>query len=74
MSFYELMIQNSKLNSQKSKIEDGKDDPRSIWKLFKEFGASKNDGRSENIQELKMIKIPYVLIIQKVQIYLIIIL
>ena len=33
-------IQNSKQASYKSKIEAGKDDPKSIWKIFKEFGAS----------------------------------
>ncbi|MES9882533.1 MAG: reverse transcriptase family protein [Sedimenticola sp.] len=47
------MIQNSKKDSYKSKIEEGKDDPRSIWKIFKEFGASKNDGNSENILGIK---------------------
>ncbi len=47
------MIQNSKINSYKTKIEDGKDDPRSIWKIFKEFGASKNDGSSESILGIK---------------------
>ncbi|MES9882038.1 MAG: reverse transcriptase family protein, partial [Sedimenticola sp.] len=47
------MIQTSKTDSYKSKIEQGKDDPRSIWKLFKEFGASKNDGCSENILGIK---------------------
>ena len=33
-------IQNSKQASYKSKIEAGKGDPKSIWKIFKEFGAS----------------------------------
>ena len=33
-------IQNSKQASYKSKIEAGKDDPKSTWKIFKEFSAS----------------------------------
>ena len=33
-------IQNSKQASYKSKIEAGKDNPKSIWNFFKEFGAS----------------------------------
>ena len=33
-------IQNSKQASYKSKIEAGKDDPKSTWKFFKEFSAS----------------------------------
>ena len=35
-----VLIQNSKKLSFRSKIEAGKDDPKTIWKLFKEFGAS----------------------------------
>ena len=33
-------IQESKRSVYKSKIEEGKDDPKSIWKIFKEFGAN----------------------------------
>ena len=33
-------IQTSKQASYKSKIDAGKDDPKSNWKFFKEFGAS----------------------------------
>ena len=33
------VIQESKRSVYKSKIEEGKDDPKSIWKIFKEFGA-----------------------------------
>ena len=34
------LIQESKRSSYKSKIEQGQDDPMSIWRLFKELGAS----------------------------------
>ena len=35
-----VLIQNSKNSSNKSKIEVDKDDPKIIWKIFDEFGAS----------------------------------
>ena len=28
----------------KTKVEEGKDDPRTIWIIFREFGASKKSG------------------------------
>ena len=34
------LIQESKRSSYKSKIEQGQDDPRSIWRIFKDLGAS----------------------------------
>ena len=34
------VILESKRSVYKSKIEEGKDDPKSIWKIFKEFGAN----------------------------------
>ena len=34
------LIQDSKSATYKNKIEEGKEDPKSIWKIFKEFGAS----------------------------------
>ena len=34
------LIQDSKSATYKNKIEEGKGDPKSIWKIFKEFGAS----------------------------------
>ena len=34
------LIQDAKRSIYKTKIEEGKDDPKSIWKLFKEFGAN----------------------------------
>ena len=39
-----IRIKESKESTYKSKIETGKNDPRSIWEIFKEFGAcSKRD-------------------------------
>ena len=34
------IIQEAKRSVYKTKIEEGKDDPKTIWKLFKEFGAN----------------------------------
>ncbi|MCG8032729.1 MAG: hypothetical protein JAY75_14385 [Candidatus Thiodiazotropha taylori] len=46
------LIDNAKRNSYKCKIEDGKDDPRSIWKLFRQLGASNNQSSTENFQNI----------------------
>ena len=35
------MIKVAKNNMYKAKIEKGKDDPRTLWKIFKEFGTSR---------------------------------
>ena len=43
------MIQESKSATYKNKIENGKDDPKSIWKIFKEFGASNKKSDDNNI-------------------------
>ena len=32
------MIDTAKKEAYQTKIEEGKDDPRSVWKLFKQFG------------------------------------
>ena len=42
------LINNSKKRSYEKKIENGKSDPKSIWKIFKEYGASskKKDKRN----------------------------
>ena len=42
------LITNSKKRSYEKKIENGKSDPKSIWKIFKEYGASskKKDKRN----------------------------
>ena len=37
----------------KTKIEKGKVDPRTIWKIFKEFGASRKTGAKDTILGLK---------------------
>ena len=33
-------IQEAKRSVYKTKLQEGKDDPKTIWKLFKEFGAN----------------------------------
>ena len=35
-------------------MEEGKDDPSSIWKLFKQFGTSKKDSAKNNSFEFKI--------------------
>ena len=47
------MIKTAKNNMYRAKTEKGKDDPRTIWKIFKEFGASRKRGTSEMINGLK---------------------
>ena len=41
------MIRSAKHNMYKTKIEKGKYNPRTIWKIFKEFGASRKSGAKE---------------------------
>ena len=35
------LIEAAKKKTYQSKIEEGKSDPRTIWKLFKEFGINR---------------------------------
>ena len=48
------LIQDSKSSTYKNKIENGKDDPKSIWKIFKEFGASNKKSDDNNILGLRI--------------------
>ena len=48
------LIQESKSVKYKNKVEAGKDDPKSIWKLFKEFGASNKKNHNKNILGLSI--------------------
>ena len=43
------MIKVAKNNMYKAKIEKGKDDPRTIWQIFKEYGASRKTATIEMI-------------------------
>lgn len=43
------MIKTAKNEMYKIKLDEGKDDPRSIWKLFRELGAGGKSGPRENI-------------------------
>ena len=47
------MIRSAKNNMYKTKIEKGKDDPRTIRKIFKEFEASRKTGAKNTILGLK---------------------
>ena len=43
------MIRSAKDNMYKTKTEKGKNDPRTIWKIFKEIGASRKTGAKDTI-------------------------
>ena len=43
------MIKSAKQSMYKTKLEEGKDNPSSIWKLFRELGAGKKSKSQENI-------------------------
>ena len=50
------LIEQAKKRTYQTKIEEGKDDPKTIWKLFKELGANGKGSNSElNINIKKMI-------------------
>ena len=48
------LIQDSKSATYKNKIEEGKGDPKSIWKIFKEFGASNKKTDTNGILTLQI--------------------
>ena len=48
------LIQDSKSATYKDKIEEGKGDPKSIWKIFKEFGASNKKTDNNGILGLQI--------------------
>ena len=49
------LITTSKKSSYERKIEEGKSDPKSIWKIFREHGASsKNVNKSNVINNIKI--------------------
>ena len=50
------LIQDSKPATYKNKIEEGKGDPKSIWKIFKEFGASNKKADNNGILGLQIIE------------------
>ena len=43
------MIKSAKQSLYKTRLEEGKDNPSSIWKLFRELGAGKKSKSQENI-------------------------
>ena len=48
------LIKESKEATYKSKIDAGKNDPKSIWKIFKEFGASSKKNNNDKILGLNI--------------------
>ena len=48
-----MLIDSAKKETYQTKIEEGKDDLRSIWTLFKQFGASKKGTFKVNNFEIK---------------------
>ena len=46
-------IQEAKQSVYKTKLEEGKDDPKTIWKLFKEFGANSKKGDDSGCLEIR---------------------
>ena len=47
------LIQESKRSSYKSKIEHSQDDPRSIWRIFEELGASNKTSSDDEYFSIK---------------------
>ena len=41
------LIEQAKQRTYQTKIEEGKDDPKTVWKLFKELGANRKGSNSE---------------------------
>ena len=48
------LIKNAKKETYKSKIEEGKSDPRNIWKIFKEFGMNSKGSENKSNVSLKL--------------------
>ena len=46
-------IQEARQSVYKTKLEEGKDDPKTIWKLFKEFGANSKKGDDSGCLEIR---------------------
>ena len=49
-----MMIDSAKKETYQTKVEEGKDNPRSIWKLIKQFGTSKKGSAKDNSFEIKI--------------------
>ena len=47
-------IEIEKKNTYQSKIEEGRSDPKSIWKIFKELGANRKTNSSESNINIKL--------------------
>ena len=50
------MIDKAKKEMYQTKIEEGQNDPKTIWKIFQQFGASSTKGSAENILGIKHVE------------------
>ena len=48
------MIDSSKNETYQMKIEEGKNDPRSVWKLFQQFGTIKKGSSNDSSFEINV--------------------
>ena len=48
------LIEKAKQETYQSKIEEGKSDPKSVWKLFKKLGANGKGNNSESSINIKL--------------------
>ena len=48
------MIDSAKNETYQMKIEEGKNDPRSVWKLFQQFGTNKKGSSNDSNFEIKV--------------------
>ena len=48
------MIDSAKNETYQMKIEEGKNDPRSVWKLFQQFGTNKKGSSNDSSFEIKV--------------------
>ena len=48
------MIDSAKNETYQMKIEEGKNDPRSVWKLFQQYGTNKKGSSNDSSFEIKV--------------------
>ena len=48
------IIANAKKEMYQNKLEEGQNDPRTIWKIFKQFGACSKKGSADSCLGIKV--------------------
>ena len=48
------MIDKAKKQMYQNKLEEGQNDPRTIWKIFRQFGACSKMGSAEDVLGIKV--------------------